>query len=186
MSLIRLYDVSKKYDTKQVFREVFFRLEAGDRVGLIGKNGVGKTTILRLILGQEEPTSGQIELEENIRLGYFSQFSELSEDTSIQNILTASFTSIHALEKALREVETALEESLPEDVLNRLLTRYDKLLEQMERRGGWTYQNRIDTVLTKLGFTEQDRHRCAWKKISSSGTASSSAPAPAPLSIRRP
>ncbi|MCC6946079.1 MAG: ATP-binding cassette domain-containing protein, partial [Thermomicrobiales bacterium] len=74
--MIRLLGIAKKYENQPVLREVFFRLATGDRVGLIGKNGTGKTTVLRLILGQEEPTAGVVELAPDIRIGHFSQFSQ--------------------------------------------------------------------------------------------------------------
>ena len=80
MSLVRLYDVTKRYDDNLVLREGFFRLEEGERVGLIGRNGAGKTTVLRLILGREQPDEGYTELAPGLRLGYFSQFSELDGD----------------------------------------------------------------------------------------------------------
>ena len=159
MSLIRFHNVSKMFDKTQVLREVFFRLEKGDRVGLIGKNGSGKTTALKLILGQEEPTEGTVELEEGLRIGYFSQFSELSGEQSVQQVLGALFADVHAIEKELREIEGALEKSPSDDELNRLLRRYDTLMQQMEQREGWTYQNRIDTVLSKLGFSDVYRER---------------------------
>lgn len=94
MSLIRLLGVTKKYGEQPVLREVFFRLAAGERVGLIGKNGTGKTTVLRLILGQEEPTQGIVEVTAGIRIGYFSQFSELDGKLSIQQVLTALFAKV--------------------------------------------------------------------------------------------
>lgn len=78
MSLIRLLGITKKYGEQPILREIFFRLAAGERVGLIGKNGTGKTTVPRLILGQEQPTQGAIETATGIRIGYFSQFSELA------------------------------------------------------------------------------------------------------------
>jgi len=157
MSLIRLHNVSKKYDETLIFHEVFFRLSQGDRVGLIGKNGAGKTTVLRLILGQEEPTEGTIDLDDGIRLGYFSQFSELNGEQSIQEVLLACFAGIQAIEEEMLEIEIALEEAPPEGDTSSLLARYDHLMEKMNRREGWTYHNRIDTVLTRLGFSE--RHR---------------------------
>jgi ATP-binding cassette subfamily F protein 3 len=159
MSLIRLHDVTKRYDDKLVLREVYFRLSQGERVGLIGKNGTGKTTVLRLILGQEEPTAGTVEVDEGVRIGYFSQFSELSGETTILEVLDELFADIHAIEEELLEVEIALEESPLEAELGRLLNRQAALVEEMNRREGWTYQNRIDTVLTKLGFSGAYRQK---------------------------
>ncbi len=108
MSLIRLDEVSKRFDRRQVLRKVFFRLEKGDRVGLVGNNGSGKTTVLRMILGREEPSEGQIDKENELRIGYFSQFSELSGDVSIEHVLADLLASIKATEDALRQTEDAL------------------------------------------------------------------------------
>ncbi len=159
MSLIRLKDVSKKFEHKQVLRKVHFRLEQGDRVGLIGINGVGKTTVLKMILGREEPTEGQIERDEDLQIGYFSQFSELSGDVSIEQVLEDLFASVRAVEAELRQTEEALARNPEGRELDRLLHEYQTLVAEMEHRDGWTYHNRIDTVLTKLGLTDEYRHR---------------------------
>ena len=76
MSLIRLNNISMKYEDRPVLRNVFFKLQEGERVGLIGKNGTGKTTVLKLILDQIEPTAGAVEREPGLKVGYFSQFSD--------------------------------------------------------------------------------------------------------------
>ena len=167
MSLVRLQNVSKRYDSNLVLRDVFFRLDGGDRVGLIGKNGAGKTTVLKLILGQEEPTEGTVDLDGDVKVGYFSQFSELEGGASVLDVLEELFADVRAIEDELLEIEIALEQA---DVghavghacsvtLDQLLNRQAALLEEMERREGWTYQNRIDTVLTRLGFNEAHRRR---------------------------
>ena len=112
MSVIRLHNISKRYDDKLVLRDVFFRLSRGDRVGLIGKNGTGKTTVLKLILGQEEPTAGTVEVDEGIRIGYFSQFSELSGETTILEVLDELFTDVHAIEEGLQPLQPGRADSL--------------------------------------------------------------------------
>jgi len=155
MSLLRFYDVSKKYDERQVLRNIFFRLQAGERVGLIGQNGVGKTTVLRLILQREEPTSGTVELAAGIKLGYFSQFSELNAAQSIEAILWEEFAAIRQIEAELRTIEEALHQGSA--ATDALLARYAELTEQLEQCNGWTVQNSIDTALTQLGFSQRDR-----------------------------
>jgi ATPase subunit of ABC transporter with duplicated ATPase domains len=159
MSVVRLLGVDKCYGENPVLRDVFFRLSPGERVGLIGRNGSGKTTVLKLILGQEEPTEGTVDVDEGIAIGYFSQFSELADDVSIVEILEGLFGEIHGIERELAEVNAALGRAPDAEEMERLLQRQAALFEQMERRGGWTYQVKIDTALTRLGFSEAHRTR---------------------------
>ena len=157
MSLVRLHNVTKGDDDDAVLREVYFRLSRGERVGLIGKNGSGKTTVLKLVLGQEQPDQGTVEVDEGARIGYFSQFSELSGEATILEVLDGLFVDIHAIEEELLEIEVALDDSPQGDDLRRLLNRQAALMDEMDRREGWTYRNRIDTVLTRLGFSDAYR-----------------------------
>jgi ATP-binding cassette subfamily F protein 3 len=157
MSLIRLNNVAKWYGDTPVLREVYFKVSEGDRTGLIGKNGAGKTTLLRLILGLEPPTEGTVEIDDGVKVGYFSQFSQLDGEMSVTEVLDGIFAEIHALEEAMLEVEIAFEENPQGEEMERLIRRQGELLEALERQGAWTYENRIDTALTRLGFNEAHR-----------------------------
>jgi ATP-binding cassette subfamily F protein 3 len=158
MSIIRLRNVTKRFDETQVLREVFFRLDPTERVGLIGRNGSGKTTLLRLILGQIEPDEGAVELDEGLKVGYFSQFSELNGALSISEVLRQVFADIQAIESELEGINTTLQSAVPGET-PRLLARQAALFDEMERRDGWNYAFRIDTALTRLGFEAEDRDK---------------------------
>ena len=151
MSLIRLNDVEVRFDGTPVLREAFFRLETGDRVGLIGRNGSGKSTLLKLILEQVSPDAGTVTVEDGLRIGYFSQFSELNGSQSISEVLDGLFTEIHEVEAELASIDVAIAE------VAALILRQSELFEQMERLDGWDYQRHIDTALTTLGFSEAHR-----------------------------
>ncbi|GAB3411268.1 ABC-F family ATP-binding cassette domain-containing protein [Flindersiella endophytica] len=153
MSFVRLAGIDKRFGRRPVLREVFLRLSAGDKVGLIGKNGAGKTTVLNLILGREQPDAGTVDITQGVTIGYFSQFSELDGQETIEEILSALFADIKAIEDELDDVARALERSADDALLHRQAA----LLERMDAVDGWTYQNRIDTVLSELGF--HDVHR---------------------------
>ncbi|QCB96812.1 ABC-F family ATP-binding cassette domain-containing protein [Arthrobacter sp. PAMC25564] len=166
MSLIRLQDVSVRFENTQILREAFFRLEPGDRVGLIGRNGSGKSTILKLILEQVAPDTGAVTVELGTRVGYFSQFSELNGDTTITDVLDGLFSGIKSIEAELASIEVAIAAD-PSDAreLDRLIHRQAGLFEDMDRLDGWDYGRRIDTVLTTLGFSEAHRV-CAIDELS--------------------
>lgn len=167
MSLIRVHNVTVRFDDRLILREVFFKLVKGDRVGFIGRNGGGKTTLLRLILaevglGGDEPLApeeGSVEVAPNIRVGYFSQFSELGDELSVQQVCENVFASIRAVEAELDTLSTQLSDpAISETTMDAGLARQAELLETMEQEGGWEYPTQIETVLSKLGFDETHRY----------------------------
>ncbi|QHT58791.1 ABC-F family ATP-binding cassette domain-containing protein [Paenibacillus lycopersici] len=159
MSVIRLENVTKKYEDALVFREVYFRLSGGERVGLVGRNGAGKSTVFKLILGKEEPTSGKVEVDPQVKIGYFSQFSELSGRLSVQQELEACFEQVALIERELQEVGERLGSVQDDGEMESLLARQAELFEQMDHLDGWNVSVEINTVLTKLGFNDRSRHQ---------------------------
>ena len=157
MSLVRLQDVSVRFDNSPVLREAYFRLEPGDRAGLIGKNGSGKTTLLQLILDRITPDSGTVTVEPGTRIGYFSQFSELNGTSTITEVLNGLFSEIKAVEAELTSIDAAISADPADAELDRLIARQAELFEEMERLDGWDYPRRIDKALTTLGFSEAHR-----------------------------
>ena len=157
MSLIRLQDVNVGFDKTQILREAFFRLEPKDRVGLIGKNGSGKSTLLKLILEQIVPESGTVTLDQGLKIGYFSQFSELNGESTITEVLDALFVEIKATQAELASIDETIAADPEPKVLDKLINRQAELFDTMDRLDGWDYPRRIDAALTTLGFSEAHR-----------------------------
>ena len=158
MSLVRLNDVELRFENTPILREAFFRLDGTDRVGMIGRNGSGKTSILRLILEQVTPDSGTVTIDPGTRIGYFSQFSELDGSATIVEVLEGLFGVIADIEAELASIDAAIaSDSSAGPELDRLIHRQSELFGEMDRLDGWDYRRRIDTALTTLGFTEAHR-----------------------------
>lgn len=157
MSLIRIQNVTLAYENRIVLREVYFRLAEKERVGLIGKNGTGKTTLLKLILEQLEPSAGSVERAPDVSIGYFSQFSELDDSRSIQDILEDLFAEIRRLEAELDEIAAQLGHEQDGGKQAALLERQSEIIDVITLRDGWEYLRHIDTALSKLGFSETRR-----------------------------
>ncbi|NQX28686.1 ABC-F family ATP-binding cassette domain-containing protein [Microbacteriaceae bacterium VKM Ac-2854] len=164
MSLVRLNDVEVRFEGTPILREVFLRLENKDRVGLIGRNGSGKTTLLKLILDQVQPDSGTVTIDNGVKIGYFSQFSELDGSVSIAEVLDGLFVEVHAVEDELAGIEATIAADPTAD-LDGLIERQSELFAEMDRLGGWDYPRLIDQALTTLGFTEAHRV-CAIDELS--------------------
>ncbi|MBB3114159.1 ATP-binding cassette subfamily F protein 3 [Paenibacillus phyllosphaerae] len=159
MSVIRLENVTMKYEESMIFRNIYFRLSHGERIGLIGRNGAGKSTVFRLILGKEEPTSGNVEVDPQVKIGYFSQFSELQGTLSVQQELELCFEQVTRIEQELQEIGEKLGIVTDDGEMDTLLSRQAELFEQMEHLDGWNVSVEINTVLTKLGFNDHSRHQ---------------------------
>ncbi|MFX3632701.1 MAG: ABC-F family ATP-binding cassette domain-containing protein [Candidatus Pristimantibacillus sp.] len=159
MSMIRLDNVTKKYDDALIFRDIYFKLSKGDRIGLIGRNGAGKSTVFKLILGKEEPTAGKIEVDAKVKVSYFSQFSELTGGNSVQQEIEMCYEHVWKIERQLKEVEEQLGLVTDDSEMNQLLEKQADLFEQMEHHDGWNVSVEIDTVLSKLGFDDRSRNQ---------------------------
>ncbi|MFE5672572.1 ATP-binding cassette domain-containing protein [Agromyces sp. NPDC056523] len=95
-----------------MLREAYLKLRRGDRVGLMGKNGTGKTTFLELVLGRREPSGGTVDVTLGTTIGYFSEFSELDGEQSTYATLSAHFTEVHETQARLDEIGHALVEPM--------------------------------------------------------------------------
>jgi ATP-binding cassette subfamily F protein 3 len=125
---------------------------------VIGRNGTGKTTLLKLVLDQVQAESGTVTIEPGLRIGYFSQFSELDGTASIAEVLHALFVDVHEVEDELASIDDAIASDPSAGAeLDRLIDRQSELFGEMDRLGGWDYTRKIDQALTTLGFA--DAHR---------------------------
>jgi len=152
--------VGKSYGAERVFAGVSFQIEANDRIGLVGPNGEGKSTLLNLITGREEPDEGSIVIARNVRIGYLTQTIDFQPQNSLREEMHTVFAEVRAWEHELSELalELATSAAQADSALHeQLLKRYDELQTRFELAGGYTYENRIDQVLDGLGFTREQQ-----------------------------
>ena len=139
-------------------RDISFSIQPGRSFGVVGGNGAGKSTLLKLVLDQLEPTHGTVTVQDGVKIGYFSQFSELDGSVSVMEVLSEVFAEVREVEAELAKIDTAMaDEGTSADELDRLVERQAELFEDMARLDGWDVDREIDTALTKLGFNEAHR-----------------------------
>ncbi|HTX91242.1 MAG TPA: ABC-F family ATP-binding cassette domain-containing protein [Anaerolineales bacterium] len=155
MSLITVTNLSKSFGPVDLFGGVSFAIPKGSRLALVGPNGCGKTTLLRILVGLDEPSGGTITRARSVRIGYLPQEAEFELDGTVWEACLAVFTDLIARQEELEKLEAEM--SVPE-TRDQALVRYGPLQHEFERRGGYTYPTRIKQVLTGLGFSNQDYH----------------------------
>ena len=151
MSLVRLERIRKTYAGREVLDEIDFRVEEGEHIGLIGRNGTGKSTIFRLITGEIAPDRGTVDRMRRIRVSCLSQLHRVDENRSIYDIVMDSFQELAQLEGELKVLEERMA-SGDEDALHE----YSEKQEMFTIRGGYDFRVRIKQVLQGLGFAEPE------------------------------
>jgi ATPase subunit of ABC transporter with duplicated ATPase domains len=160
VSVVRLRNVTFRHDRgKVVLRDVSLRVDRGERVALLGGNGSGKTTLLRLIAGQLDAETGSVDRDDDLRLTYFSQNTDIPEDATPIEVLEAVVADDLALDDEMAAIERQLTEGSGD--VDALIERQHELLAAMDAAGAWDARRRIETVLSKLGFDEVHRVRPA-------------------------
>lgn len=147
--LFRLSDVKKSYGGTDVLRGVSFQVNPNEKVGLVGRNGAGKTTVFRLITGQEAADAGDLIKINGLKLGLLEQHVDFTAGETVHGAALSAFKEIHDIETEMRSLEKAMETDHSEATLNR----YSDLQAAFEHADGFTYAARAEAVLLGLGFT---------------------------------
>jgi ATP-binding cassette, subfamily F, member 3 len=158
--LFRLEDVHKSYGAHEVLRGVTLQINPGERVGLVGRNGVGKTTIFRLLTRREEADSGEVILLRGLRLGLLEQQPIFAGDKSIRDEALSVFRAIREMESEITRLEHEMAER-QDAALDEIMHTYSDLRHRYEIDGGFTYQARAESVLIGLGFKSEEMNRPA-------------------------
>ncbi|MFZ1755653.1 MAG: ABC-F family ATP-binding cassette domain-containing protein [Caldilineaceae bacterium] len=160
MSLLVGNQLAKSYGANDVFENIDVRIEHEDRIGFVGANGSGKTSLLRVLAGVEPSNGGQIFVAQSIRRGYLPQDPPPAGDHTLYEDLYAIFTSLLAQGEELRTLEARMTDpATSEDELNRILIDYGHKQEAFERAGGYTIDQRVKSVLSGLGLDEELWHK---------------------------
>ena len=130
MILISAQEVQKSFGTHEVLKEVTFSLQKGEKMGLVGVNGCGKTTLMRIISGEMEPDGGMVHKNRDLRIGYLRQVDDIALSDTVWEALLRVFEPVIAMEKRLRELEGEMERNADPEAALRLTAEYQRLLER--------------------------------------------------------
>lgn len=156
MALLSVRDVSMTFIEQTLFENVSFDIEKRDKVGFIGSNGTGKTTLLKIISGELSPSAGDVFTAKDARVGYMHQHVLEHPERSVYDELLSVFDYLKEIEKRLEFLNREIEKG---ENLDTLITEQTTLLERFEQGGGLTYKSRARSALLGLGFSEEDMYR---------------------------
>jgi ATP-binding cassette, subfamily F, member 3 len=153
--LLRFEEVYKSYAATDVLRGVTFQVNPRERVGLVGRNGAGKTTIFRLVNGQEETDRGEVILLKGLRIGVLEQQPTFEGRLSVRNEALSVFTELRDMEETMTRLEHTISEATGE-ALDQAMHTYSDLRHAYEFAGGFSYHARAEAVLAGLSFRDDD------------------------------
>src|SRR6056297_2524891 len=156
--MLNIHNLSVAFGGEYLFEEISFRLNGGDRVGLIGKNGAGKSTMLKLLAKEMPLDEGAIATEKNIRIGFLKQDIDFEEGRTVLEESYQAFSEIKAMELRLDEINTALAQrtDYESDGYHQLMVDLNDVTHRYEILGGYNYEGDTEKVLLGLGFKRED------------------------------
>jgi ATPase subunit of ABC transporter with duplicated ATPase domains len=152
--MISLNGVAKHYGRQALLVDASFQLNPGEKVGLIGPNGSGKTTLFRLIVGEEEPDSGEVNVPKRMTIGYFRQDAGEMSGRSVIDEAIGGSGRLGVLHHELSELEAAMVDPERLDEMDAILERFGDVQGEYQQLGGYEIEARAREVLAGLGFTE--------------------------------
>ncbi len=162
MILLSLQGVKKSFGTNEVLRDASLVLQDGQRMGLVGVNGCGKSTLMKIIAGVEPSDDGVITMQKGLRLGYLAQQGDVTPGRTVLEELESVFEPVVEMENQLRRMEEQMAECGDDMTrLSRLGSQYDALTHEFERRNGYGWRSTVQGVLAGLGFRKEQQGQLA-------------------------
>lgn len=166
MILLQVQQVARYFGADTLFENVSLDVSDNSRIALVGRNGVGKSTLLKMIIGNESPDAGRITKKKGLTIGYLAQNTGLESDKTIYAEMLSVFERLQIMEKNLHEMEAKIADSGADhssSAYSQLLNQYDQLLHDFEEQNGYGYEAEVRSVLHGFHFEQEDYDR----KISS-------------------
>jgi ATP-binding cassette subfamily F protein 3 len=157
--MLRLEHIQKIYPTGEVLKDVNWEVKTGDRIGLVGVNGAGKSTQLKIIAGQIEPTAGQIVRPSSLKIAYLSQEFDIEETRTVKQEMWQAFQEVRDIQRELAKIHHHLENLQDGEDYEPILKKMDRFQRQFEDHNGYELESRIDKLLPELGFKQDDGDR---------------------------
>ncbi len=154
MIIISGKDISKAYGTDIIFEDVCFGVEKGDRIGIVGANGTGKSTLLGIIAGDIESTSGDLYIRSDVNIGYLRQQNHFEGRGTVREEAEKSLRHMFEMEKKLERLQLAIADH-ESGSFDKDLEEYTRLMEEYEQKGGYTYRSELGAMLMHMGFDEE-------------------------------
>jgi ATP-binding cassette subfamily F protein 3 len=153
MSLISTSNLAKSYGSEDIFSGISLSVPKNARIGLVGSNGVGKTTLLRILIGDETASAGTVQRSKNLQIGYLPQEAVIESRKTLWDECLSVFAEILAWQAQLRAMDSQMGDRHENA---EFLEKYSRLQERFELAGGYTYENEIERTLTGLGFNRDE------------------------------
>ena len=153
--ILSCQNINKSFGTNKILEQVSFHIEEREKTALVGANGTGKSTLLKIIAGQMSLDSGEITITKTKTMGYLEQHQEMSENRSIYEELLEIKRPIIELEERIRETEAAMKQAAGSE-LEGLLSSYTRMSHDFEMQNGYAYKSEVIGILKGLGFAKKD------------------------------
>ena len=161
MILISVQELQKSFGVHEVLRSVTFSLQKGEKMGLVGVNGCGKTTLMRMIAGEMQPDGGTIHRNKDLRVGYLAQQNMVTSGETVWDELQKVYEQVFAMEKKLRELEDEMAHAHTDaQRFAQLSADYDRLTQRFEEADGYSWKSMVSGVLNGLGFKPAQYDQC--------------------------
>lgn len=150
--IVQMRNINKSFGSKDLFEDLNLEIKANEKLAIVGANGVGKTTLFRMLQQEESMDSGDIFWKRDLRKGFLEQIHISEKKESVREFLAKAYDDVLKMETEMKR----LEEVMATDHSDKVLNAYDRLQEKFMRRGGYTIESEVMNLVTRFGFTNDD------------------------------